>query len=1275
VRRTLVVFTFLVLLLAVVRESHAQGTNAVLSGTVTDPQQALIPGTEITLANISTGVVTTTITNEAGVYNFPSIQPGIYRASAELAGFKKNIYKEVTLEVGARVVLNFHLEVADAANTVIEVTAQMDAALALGTSTVGTVIEGRQITELPLPARDALSLVFTQAGAVGGNLSGARIGSLNITRDGINIMDQHINQGLNPDTATINSAPTVIFNSVDSVQEVRVVTSPADAEFGRGSGQVQILTRSGTNEFHGSLFESHRNTALNANTWFNNLRGDPRNVLIRNQFGGRLGGPIVRNKTFFHFLYDAQRQVTKNTVTNTVYTQTARNGIFRFYPGARNANYNAGAGVRTVDVDGNPVAPTAATGALVNLPVFGRDPNRLNPDSSGVVSRLLALTPLPNNFRSGDGLNTAGYTWSRRATNDRDQINIKIDHTFNSRHNGSFSYTREVENNLNGNNAQPFPDAPGGKFGTKDAFYSLSFTSTLTPRMVNEFRAGAQRAKITAYGPWDSDEGMKQLPTAGNLPYALDFTTITDPIVVPGVACCGYGYIAPLYNFADNLSWIRGRHAFKGGVEVRFVSSSPFSAFEVMPRAIIGAGGAAVTGLTAAQITGLNQNETDAQTLLLNLSGSLSGVNEAFNSAPPPSLDFRSYQNKVRWWQQREFSVFFKDDFKWRPGLTLNVGLRYEFYGVPYEQRGQTAGILGGSSGLFGISGTGFGDLYQPFRQDPTHLTQIQLVGKNSPNPDTLIYNNDLNNFAPAVGLSWSLPYLGKDKTVLRMGYSVGYERGSLRMFNIVVGDQPGLRTVTAFRPSTAFNLTNVALPLAPLGKPLEMVQPTSPSTDTIRGFDTNLRTPYVQNWNLSIQRQLPANLNLDLRYVGNKGTKLIRGTNLNEVNIFENGILEAFKAIQSGGESALMDRIFRGVALISGQVIDGNTVRAGPGLRSNASTRVFFANNDVGDFANYLVTTTQNTNSTLPGGLLRNSGLPANFIVANPQFVAANYTSNFANSTFHALEVDLNKRFSNGFMLESNFTWSKALGEEEGAGQEMLDSYRNSRDRTQDKRILSFDRKFVFRNSGTVELPFGPGKLLFNQSSGVLARVFEKWQISPIVSFNSGTPFTFSSDSSSVNNLTDYTPTVMGKVPTTGTVTRVSDGVIFFPDLRQIPDPGIRSISTAQQLDTRSTMLAITDASGNLLMVNPEPGVLGSLRPLSGRGPMSWRFDVNLVKRVRIGERKEFEFRMDAIDVLNSPIFNAPVAADLDISSLTFGRITTAGGNRIVVLGARINF
>ncbi|HBY58176.1 MAG TPA: hypothetical protein DEH78_00030 [Solibacterales bacterium] len=233
--------------------------------------------------------------------------------------------------------------------------------LGYSTASVGGMLTGQKVLDLPIPARDALSLVLTQAGLVGDNFSGNRTAALNITLDGVNVQDQRNHQGLS----------TPVFTSVDRVEEFRVITSPADAELGRGSGQVQMITRSGTNEFHGSLFQFHRNTVLNANTWFNNQRGtdprtgdpvSPRNNLIRNQFGARIGGPIVKNKTFFHFLYDAQRIRQKSAVTSTVYTETARRGLYRFFPGVRNGNAESLS--PTVDLLGNPVRPGTATGDL-----------------------------------------------------------------------------------------------------------------------------------------------------------------------------------------------------------------------------------------------------------------------------------------------------------------------------------------------------------------------------------------------------------------------------------------------------------------------------------------------------------------------------------------------------------------------------------------------------------------------------------------------------------------------------------------------------------------------------------------------------------------------------------------------------------------------------------------------------------------------------------------------------------------------------------------------
>ena len=323
----------------------------------------------MTLENTQTGVASTTITNEAGVYSFPSVQPGLYRVIGELPGFKKLVNNDVRIEVAARISLNLQLEVGAEA-VAVEVTASMESAVALGTSSVGGMITGQAVTQLPLPSRNALDLVATQAGIVGENLAGARIGALNITRDGINVMEQHINQGV---TSVINT-------TTDLIEEVRVVTSPADAEFGRGAGQVQMLTRSGTNEFHGSIFESHRNTVLNANTWFNNLRGTPRNVLIRNQFGARLGGPIIKNRTFFHFLYDGQREVTKNSVTSVTFTDQARQGIFRFYENVQNGNANAT--LPTVNLDGSPRPPTPGA-QLQEVILFGRDPNRLTARPNG----------------------------------------------------------------------------------------------------------------------------------------------------------------------------------------------------------------------------------------------------------------------------------------------------------------------------------------------------------------------------------------------------------------------------------------------------------------------------------------------------------------------------------------------------------------------------------------------------------------------------------------------------------------------------------------------------------------------------------------------------------------------------------------------------------------------------------------------------------------------------------------------------------------------------
>ncbi|MGH9798901.1 MAG: hypothetical protein ACRD82_00910, partial [Blastocatellia bacterium] len=239
--------------------------------------------------------------------------------------------------------------------------------------------------------------------------------------------------------------------------------------------------------------------------------------------------------------------------------------------------------------------------------------------------------------------------------------------------------------------------------------------------------------------------------------------------------------------------------------------------------------------------------------------------------------------------------------------------------------------------------------------------------------------------------------------------------------------------------------------------------------------------------------------------------------------------------------------------------------------------------------------------------------------------------------------------------------------------GQEQRDDYRTLRNLRLDKRLLSFSTPHIWRTNVIYNLPLGPGKKFLKGRNPIISRLVEQWQISTIYNVFSGSPIGLSSTASSYNQNTDNTPVLVGSfAPSFGQAQKVSNGVVYFDGLKQIADPSVAGVTTSQGLQGRSTLLAVTDASGKLLLINPTPGQLGTLSQLYLSGPGSFRLDVNLIKRVKIREDINFEFRADAIDVLNTPQWNNP---NTDINSTNFGRITGAGGNRIVVLTAKINF
>jgi hypothetical protein len=646
-----------------------QTSNATLGGTVSDASGALIPGVSVTATNVGTGIVTTVITNEAGAYQFASLQTGTYKVTADLSGFQTQTFSNVVLGVSQQVRLNFSLKVGGVAQSV-EITEAADTLIATSSSSVGAVLPDTQVRDLPLGMNNVMDLLVTTPGAgpsganVEGYFAGGRLSNVNTTRDGFVVSDGRYDFG----------AFSATFVSPDLVEEVRVITAPVDAEASRGSGQVQMVTRSGTNDFRGSVFFTNRNSALDASQWFNNFNGVKKNWENETQFGGRVGGPIIKNKTFFFVLLDEQRDVLKQSFVGTVLTPLARQGIFQYFPGADNAN--AVSNAPTVDRNGNPVQPAKATGPLQSFNVFARDPVRTGFDPTGFVQgTLLSRMPMPNDYTVGDGLNTAGIRFAQRISGqelangngydtNRDQVNLRVDHNFNANQKFSAIYTYERDFDMTAQAG--ITNWPGGFNGANDRWprvLNFSLVSTLSSTVVNELRVGNRRSSISSWAPWyvgrpgDSEgnpgaqglQVLKLLPVNNGIPFQ-PVTTLFPSNFLNWSAGDGTtrGGVSPLWSYADTLSWTKGTHAFKAGGEYRVTGSDGWNDSNFTPLASFGAGGVAVTGIDQS-IAGLSANaQTTARNLLTDLAGSVGSVAEGFDLRSSNNLTFLGYADGVK---------------------------------------------------------------------------------------------------------------------------------------------------------------------------------------------------------------------------------------------------------------------------------------------------------------------------------------------------------------------------------------------------------------------------------------------------------------------------------------------------------------------------------------------------------------------------------------------------------------------------------------------------
>jgi len=587
----------------------AQTAGARLEGIVKDASQAVIPGVTVTATNDGTGISFTSLTNETGLYIFVTLPPGAYTLTCELQGFKRYINKGLYLTVGATLTVNIVLETGEIST---EVVVSAEAPLIDVTSgKIGFMVHSKQISDMPLNGRNPMMLYYGAAGtnpldSLGGqqavgSVDGLRTNASNVKIDGVWASDASYD--MSP------AAPNAVV-PLEAVGEYRITTSSATADAGRGAGaQVTVVYKSGTNEFHGTVYEFNRNTAYNAGEFFANKSGAGKPKFLRNQYGASLGGPIIKNKTFFFGTWEGQREISGEVENFSTYTKEVRTGLFR---------HNPSAGNKTTDVDpktGQPLIPFNTVDLLTI------DSTRLGFDTSGRVATVLKEMPPPNNWDIGDGFNLGGYRFLGNEPNNYNQFVAKIDHTLNPKHQLSVAlggYWRKSKGSF-------FPNGYAGSDSLeRRRNIMIGIVSALTPTLTNEWRAGATR-RLTWGGPENpanfDPKGVFQLSGLGSDRTGSNNIGVYLPQRNPIVA----------FNINDNISWVIKGHTIKVGFEVmQTTKNNWFGGDTYIPAVYTSTTNYPATVPSSAVPNSTNRSR--AQQLVNDLTGTIGHISQIYNA-------------------------------------------------------------------------------------------------------------------------------------------------------------------------------------------------------------------------------------------------------------------------------------------------------------------------------------------------------------------------------------------------------------------------------------------------------------------------------------------------------------------------------------------------------------------------------------------------------------------------------------------------------------------
>ncbi len=922
----------------------AQTPYGNMVGTVLDPQGAAVVGADITAKDDATGAEFHAKSGPDGHFAINALSPGLYTVTITMQGFKKGVYRAVKIITADTYDLSVMLEIGEVGVTVVVEAGQE--VLETTSATVGSVISGKAITQLPFTSRQVLELAILMPGASTTgrtrqtSFNGLPKGSLNITIDGINAQDNLLKSN--------DGFFTIIQPRVDAIEEFSITTAAAGAEQNaEGAVQMRFETKRGGNDYHGGVWEYLRNSYLNANYWYSNRDGLPRQVQKLNQYGYKIGGPIIKQKLFFFTDFDFYTSPQSRSFTRTILADATVGGKLTYpipcAPGSVDAagvacavtsnTPNAWTTCTTTDPRAGGNACTADLAAFTSangIPfVFDTLTSGYLTSVNGVRNPATGAVILPVD-KGTPWLDTTSFnvpgSGSRRFPDFRFDYQATKSHQITA----VYHYQHFLSNPDFLNNAvitfpvSPFNGQQGSQISNRNQIVA-AWRWTIGNNKSNELRFGIQ-SSLVSFFPDESSSFYPTVSTNLGKPNARPvFSGSLGGITQPFLTYNQQGRNTPVGQLIDNFTWTKGTHNFAFGAtwtEIRFHGF--LNGGRKVQTANIGlASSDPQTGKFSA--TNFPGSSTTSRNALGALYAALTGRVSSYSgtiSVDPTTQKYVSGASNLQATRQREFGFYGSDSWRFRPSLTVTAGVRWEYQGVPTDDLNETFSAVAGYAGVWGISG--FNNFFKPGTLSGS-VTSFQLNGSRP------WYNNEYNNFAPNIGLAWQPKAEhgllhgilgGQGKTVLRAGYSISYTREGVNNFLSIAPSNPGIDGSIFANP--------VAIPAAPTGSPaftcatappnasgqfyagcvtlsgvvsgqlqtLNTSPTTFPATGTVpivpfsgqsvNAFDPNLRTPLVHSWSVGWQREITNDMVVEVRYVANHSVGLWRQDNLNEVNIFQ---------------------------------------------------------------------------------------------------------------------------------------------------------------------------------------------------------------------------------------------------------------------------------------------------------------------------------------------------------------------------------------------------